>query len=231
MPFTAAAEEDSSAEPETMPVSAPEIAVTPDGETESASEAEINGEFPIVLIGIIVICILLMFTMIAVLIIVCVKKRKPKERKQTVDLSSIGHSTHTKIKGDSDSKTDLLVGGGNGRESDHTDIIIGSHLIKLFLQDIDNPERTFEYPVRDKILIGRSAAKCQIVIDYSKIVSSVHCEVLAKGNSLYVRDGGDDIIASTNGTYVNGQKVAPELPLPSGSVLKLGQVRFKVIYR
>ena len=46
-----------------------------------------------------------------------------------------------------------------------------------------------------------------------------------------MRDGGGDVIASTNGTFVNDKRVAPELPLPSGSILKLGQVRLKVSYK
>ena len=96
---------------------------------------------------------------------------------------------------------------------------------------MDNPSRTFEYPLRDKILIGRDSSKCQIVIDYSTYVSGIHCEVASRGGSLFVRDGGGDVIASTNGTFVNDKRAAPELPLPSGSILKLGQVRLKVSYK
>lgn len=244
MPFKAAAQEAPPVESDTEPTAEPETETEPVAEPETvpvtepitepvpdaASEPEEGSSLPIALIGII-LAVVLAVAFIVILIIVRAKKREPRKREPSVDLSGIGQSEHTNVMDNNDGKTELLVGGGARRESEHTDIIVGSSVVKLMLQDMDNPERTFEYPVRDKILIGRSAAKCQIVINYSKIVSSVHCEVVVKGKSLYVRDGGEDVIASTNGTYVNGEKVAPELPLPSGSVLKLGQVRFKVTYR
>lgn len=243
MPFKAATEESpSNGQPEGVPASASGAVMASAEEPSTVSatepvsepEAKSDGEFPIALIAIVVAGLIVVFAAIAVVVMICVKKKEPKKKTQTVDLSGIGHSEHTSIvsSDDPDGETELLrPGGSRGGGGDHTDMIGSSHLIRLFLQDLDNQERTFEYPVRDKILIGRNATKCQIVIDYSKVVSSIHCEVVAKGNSLYVRDGGGDVIASTNGTFVDGQKVAPELPLPSGSVLKLGQVRFKVTYK
>ena len=112
-----------------------------------------------------------------------------------------------------------------------TDIINGGKTVKLCLQDIHDPTKTFEYPLRGAVLIGKDEARCQVVINYNKYVSAVHCEILPKGNGYVVRDGGDTVIASTNGTFVDGVKAAPELALPAGSVLKLGEVSLKVTYR
>lgn len=123
-----------------------------------------------------------------------------------------------------------LQGGGDDSDG-HTRMLKAAGGLQLTLQDLDNPSKTFEYPLRDKLLVGRDRKKCQIVIDYNTYVSSVHCEIVSKGDSLFVRDGGGDVIASTNGTFVNDKRVAPELPLPSGAVLKLGPVRLKVTYR
>lgn len=164
----------------------------------------------------------------AVILIVGMKMRKPVRERTGIDLSGIGSSSNINESGGN--KTEILNGESENNESDKTAILGENDSLRLSLQDMDDPTRTFSYPVRDKLLIGRDAAKCQIVISYNKYISSVHCEIIMKGNRLYIRDGGGEVIASTNGTFVNGQKVAPELPLPSGAVLKLGQIRFKVTY-
>ncbi len=53
-------------------------------------------------------------------------------------------------------------------------------------------------------------------------VSSHHCEVLLRGNDVVVRD-----LNSTNGTYINGQKVT-ESPIKPGQILRLGQVEMRL---
>lgn len=53
-----------------------------------------------------------------------------------------------------------------------------------------------ELPDQTEVKIGKDPARCQIVIDHGyKKVSRVHCGVLRKGKSFYVRD------YSTNGTF------------------------------
>lgn len=55
-----------------------------------------------------------------------------------------------------------------------------------------------ELPDQTEVKIGKDPARCQIVIDHGyKKVSRVHCGVLRKGKSFYVRD------YSTNGTFMN----------------------------
>jgi pSer/pThr/pTyr-binding forkhead associated (FHA) protein len=54
-------------------------------------------------------------------------------------------------------------------------------------------------------------------------VSSHHCEILLKGNDVIVRDLG-----STNGTFVNGEKVTTEAPLKPGQILRLGQLEMRL---
>ncbi len=235
MPFKAAEEttaEETATEAETQPeTTAPTEAAT-EPETEPAEE---EGGIPVVLFGILGV----LAVVIAAAIIVLVKKKKPREQETSIDLSGIGHSRDTVITGNQGNRaagtggTEILnrgsqSGSGGGSE---TNILRANNAIKLVLQDMDNPSKTFEYPLRDKILIGRDASRCQIAIDYSTYVSGIHCEVVSRGGSLFVRDGGGDVIASTNGTFVNDKRVAPELPLPSGSILKLGQVRLKVSYK
>jgi predicted component of type VI protein secretion system len=54
-------------------------------------------------------------------------------------------------------------------------------------------------------------------------VSSHHCEILLQGNEVVVRD-----LASTNGTFINGQQVTKEAVLKPGQTLRLGQVEMRL---
>ncbi len=73
--------------------------------------------------------------------------------------------------------------------------------------------------------IGR-APECNLRIASGQ-VSRKHCEVLVGDNGVFVRDLG-----SSNGTFVGEQKLEPyeETPVPPGSTLSVGGVRFRVRY-
>jgi pSer/pThr/pTyr-binding forkhead associated (FHA) protein len=66
------------------------------------------------------------------------------------------------------------------------------------------------------ILIGR-APSCTLVLDddYS---SSRHARIYPQGNQWYVEDLG-----STNGTYMNDQRIQGIIPLPPGVGVQIGQ--------
>jgi hypothetical protein len=72
--------------------------------------------------------------------------------------------------------------------------------------------------------VGRDAAQCQIVFTEAR-VSSVHATLKMESGQLYVRDD-----QSNNGTFVNGNRLAPGMwtPVPSGAVLKFGPVDLSV---
>ena len=53
-------------------------------------------------------------------------------------------------------------------------------------------------------------------------VSSHHCEVLLRGNDVIIKD-----LSSTNGTYINGEKIS-ESPIKPGQILRLGQVEMRL---
>ena len=72
----------------------------------------------------------------------------------------------------------------------------------------------------DRTTIGRVEDNTFQITESS--VSSHHCEVLLKGNEVVVRD-----LNSTNGTFINGEKVT-EAPLKPGHILRLGQVELKL---
>lgn len=79
--------------------------------------------------------------------------------------------------------------------------------------------RTHELKV-DKTTVGRVEDNAFQIAEPS--VSSHHCEVLLRGNDIVVKD-----LNSTNGTYINGQKVT-ESPIKPGQILRLGQIEMRL---
>lgn len=72
----------------------------------------------------------------------------------------------------------------------------------------------------DKTSIGRVEDNAFTITDPS--VSSHHCEVLLKGTEVVIRD-----LNSTNGTYINGEKIS-EATLKPGQILRLGQIELRL---
>jgi len=79
--------------------------------------------------------------------------------------------------------------------------------------------RTQELKV-EKTTIGRVDDNTFQIAEAS--VSSHHCEVVLRGNDVVVRD-----LNSTNGTYINGEKVTESVIKP-GQVLRLGQIEMRL---
>lgn len=72
----------------------------------------------------------------------------------------------------------------------------------------------------DKTTIGRMEDNTFQIAEQS--VSSHHCEILLKGNDVIVRD-----LDSTNGTYINGEKISEKVLKP-GQILRLGNVEARL---
>src|SRR3954465_11888518 len=79
--------------------------------------------------------------------------------------------------------------------------------------------RTYELKV-DKTTIGRLDDNAFPITEPS--VSSHHCEVLLNGNDVVIKD-----LNSTNGTFINGDKIS-ESKLKPGQVLRLGQIEMRL---
>jgi hypothetical protein len=72
--------------------------------------------------------------------------------------------------------------------------------------------------------VGRDGGMCSIALDEAR-VSGVHASLKLEGGILYVRDD-----KSHNGTFVNGNRIAPGTwtPVPGGSQLRFGPIEFVV---
>ena len=92
-------------------------------------------------------------------------------------------------------------------------------MAKLVVLSAGMTGRTQELKV-DKTTIGRLEDNTFQIAEAS--VSSHHCEVLLRGNDVVVRD-----LNSTNGTFINGEKVT-EKAIKPGQILRLGQIELRL---
>jgi hypothetical protein len=73
------------------------------------------------------------------------------------------------------------------------------------------------FALDDEITVGR-AAGCGVVLAEDTFVSQVHARVYRRGGDSYVEDLG-----STNGTFVNGERVVEATRLRRGDRVQFGQ--------
>src|SRR5437867_1375004 len=79
--------------------------------------------------------------------------------------------------------------------------------------------RSFERKV-EKTTVGRVEDNAFQIPETS--VSSHHAEILLRGNDVVIKD-----LNSTNGTFINGEKVA-EAVLKPGQILRLGMIEMRL---
>lgn len=87
--------------------------------------------------------------------------------------------------------------------------------INLILEDPDEPvEYRFNRP---QLTIGRNPT-CDCVIE-DETVSAQHTRLIFRHNQWWIDD-----LASTNGTFLNGQRIAALTVLTSGDQVRIGQI-------
>lgn len=92
-------------------------------------------------------------------------------------------------------------------------------MAKLVVQSPEQKGRSYELKV-DKTTIGRVDDNTFQLAEAS--VSSHHCEVLLRGNEVFIKD-----LNSTNGTFINNEKIT-ESVLKPGQTLRLGQIELSL---
>lgn len=93
--------------------------------------------------------------------------------------------------------------------------------VKLVLVMPGGRKRKFAVK-KDKLIIGRGE-DCSLQIP-AATVSRHHCELTLNDDQLAVRD-----LKSSNGTYVNRDRIADQTPLNAGDTLSVGPVVFTVV--
>ena len=88
---------------------------------------------------------------------------------------------------------------------------------EAWVQLLTGPEAGRVWDLPQETVLGRGGSAEIVLADPS--VSRDHARIVCREGSYYIVDLG-----STNGTWVQGQRVAPEAPLSDGDVIKLGAV-------
>jgi pSer/pThr/pTyr-binding forkhead associated (FHA) protein len=71
------------------------------------------------------------------------------------------------------------------------------------------------------IMIGRGA-DCQLILD-DDYVSTRHARVVGAPNGIYIEDLG-----STNGTYVNGQRITAPTSITLADTVRIGKTMLRL---
>lgn len=94
----------------------------------------------------------------------------------------------------------------------------------LHLRIVDPAEqRDRSFELADELTIGR-AAGCGVSIDYDAFTSNLHARVFRRDGEVWVEDLG-----STNGTLVNGKRLAKPVRVRKGDHLQVGGTVFEVV--
>lgn len=93
-------------------------------------------------------------------------------------------------------------------------------MLRLVMLSPGMTGRTWELKA-DRSTIGRLEDNTFPIVEPS--VSSHHCEILLHGSEVVVHD-----LNSTNGSYVNRERVTEGAVLKPGQILRLGQVEMRL---
>lgn len=189
-------------------------------ENVGEDEAQGNGLLPFLIIGLVVV-----LAVVICIIIVLMRKKKtsntpsgnPYDRtvapQSPVDSAYLEQEEKTRF---------LSVEDTDGDEMTRMLSWQLGQNVWLALKSVEYLDKEFRVPMKDVILIGRKNA--DIVIDFDQYISSKHCEIIKRGELLYIRDLG-----SLNGTYYeNIQVFDQEVPIVDGGTIKLGNSKFIV---
>ena len=97
---------------------------------------------------------------------------------------------------------------------------------KILLEDIDSWDK-YTFTFYDSVGIGRgsdgSMYEKYLPILGDGRVSKIHCAIIHKGDSLYLKDEG-----SRNGTFLNGERIAGPAAIQRDDIIGIGETRLEV---
>lgn len=201
-------------------------------ETDAAADNTDNDEqgFRMTLLIVIISAVVIAAAAAVVLMIVIRKKKQKVDSENTssgIDGSPSIASTPFDVNGEDD-KTLLISINSAHKDENATRMLLGQPMqqqtptVFLVLKSLDRANTEFRVPIRDAVRIGRK--NTDIVVDFDKHISSNHCEIIKRGELMYIKDLG-----SLNGTfYENIQVLDQEIPIVDGGTIRLGNSKFKV---
>ena len=93
----------------------------------------------------------------------------------------------------------------------------------MVLRDVSEHTRFFRITLEQDVVVGRDARKCQVVIPGDPSISSGHVRFTRKKDQIYLEDLG-----SSNGTYLNGNRLEGRVPVRDGDLIKIGRTELMI---
>lgn len=168
---------------------------------------------------IIIFCFIVVAAVIILTIRLIIRRRKDKKQFETIDDIMLNKGEAGQ---DPAEKTEFVMQDADGDGENTYCIWSNRNTCNVVLTDMQSTVKSFQAPMERSIIIGRKQGVCNIVLDYDKSVSNRHCEVSVKGGKFYIKD-----LQSSNGTFVNGNRVVSEIEIFSGNIIKLGRLEMK----
>ncbi len=112
---------------------------------------------------------------------------------------------------------DAAAAAGLGRQSP------ARRSVRLVVQRSPSLEEGGEFPLNSApVTVGRGGQN-DLVLDGDEFASARHARIEVRGDGVWVQD-----LESTNGTFVNGSRVAGAQRLDDGDVLRVGETDLRV---
>ena len=77
-----------------------------------------------------------------------------------------------------------------------------------------------------ELVMGRDPRRCTFVVADDRRVSAVHCKLMRQGKECWLQD-----LHSSNGTFVNNQRIDVPRPLKCGDLVQIGKECFTLEQR
>lgn len=154
-------------------------------------------------------------TFILIFLLVILKSRKKKTMEKGDDA--------TELKVENDDTVLMHKEGEDDEEEDDDSTVMMRKEKTIVLISEGNSSIRYQALCNEEIVIGRKKT-CKICIENDKAVSGSHCSILCNSyGELIIKDNG-----SSNGTYLNDEKVCDERLLEDGDTLEIGHTRYRL---
>jgi pSer/pThr/pTyr-binding forkhead associated (FHA) protein len=101
--------------------------------------------------------------------------------------------------------------------------VVADKALELRLRVVDPPQRRGRvFELGDEVTVGRSPG-CAVPLDDDTFASSIHARVFRRSGELWLEDLG-----STNGTWVNDERLNTPVRLRRGDRVKVGSTVLEV---
>jgi hypothetical protein len=154
--------------------------------------------------------------LVVLILVVALTLVKPFAKKEKPEMQPHSEATADEV---------LAAARGESKPGDEEDAAPESDIAGTVTIVVEGKETGTFAVTSTKMIIGRDPRRATVVINH-EIISKKHLKVLPKGDQFFIRDLG-----STNGTYVNGEKINETLVTPEDNVELGKRGHVKLIFK